>query len=57
MVTCCETIRPSAESWTIASCTFATGIRRVNAALPCSPVETFALTTWPPSDSVRASAF
>ena len=45
MVTCCETIRPSAESWTIASCTFATGIRRVNAALPCSPVETLALTT------------
>ena len=45
MVTCCETIRPSAESWTIASCTFATGIRRVNAALPSSPVETFALTT------------
>ena len=24
---------------------------------PCSPVATFALTTWPPSDSVRSSAF
>ena len=34
-----------------------TGTRTTSAAFPCSPVATVALTTWPPSDSVRSSAF